>query len=971
MEADRWARVAEVYQTALERPPDDRAAYLTAACAGDEDLRVEVASLLAQAEKPALVDAPVWQAAAAVLDDNAAVQPGTRIGPYEVTAFIGEGGMGQVYRARDTTLGRDVALKVLPATFNSDGDRLARFRREAHVLASLNHTNVGAIYGFETSGTIHALVLELVDGPTLADRIAQGPIPVDEALSIARQIADALESAHERGIVHRDLKPANIKLRLDGTVKVLDFGLAKALDSEEASSRDGPSRPAVTASPTVVSPAVTAAGVILGTAAYMAPEQAKGKPADKRSDIWAFGCVLYEMLTSKRAFAGEDVGDTLAAVLRGTPDWSALPSLPQALRALITGCLEKDRRERLADASALRFLMRQATETTTVPTASQTAGRWSRGRMVGPLIATVVIAAASMWAVGWRGTEPGLHPMRFAIEPEGVATTDSGPQLALSADGRLLVYTADRRGVERIFVRPIDRVEASPIQAMLGSSITPFLSPDGKWVGFFPLTRGDLSKVPVADGMASVICQFTGRPRGAAWGADNTIVFATSDPASGLLRVSVEGGPVEVLTTPDVARGEVDHLFPSILPGGTAVLFTVAMPGAPHGWQIAALDLQTRTRRTLIQGASYARYSVSGHLLYASAGKLHAIRFDPSRLEVSGEPVLVADPIDTSSTGAAQFTVSDNGTLAYVSPSTDAGVIRRSLIWVGRDGREEPITAPPKAYTYARLAPDGTRVALDVRDENNDIWIWNLRRETLTRLTFDAANDVQPVWTPDGQRILFGSNRGGTMDLFAQRADGSGAAERVVASGTALYPQAIAPDGASVVVLDQSNVGNSLSLLKLHAAERVEPLLQRAINPDISPDGRWLAYQSSESGRSEVYVRPFSDVSAGRWQVSIGGGRWPKWAGNGGELFYVVDETMMSAPVQLASTFSAGKPSRLFDSAGLRAFAQARTYDVTRDGQKFLMITAADRRDRPAPSIVVVANWAQTLKQSASTADGR
>jgi len=511
--------------------------------------------------------------------------------------------MGEVYRARDTKLNRDVALKILPEAFSVDDDRIARFRREAQVLASLNHPHIAAIYGFEDSGSIHALVLELVEGPTLADRIVKGPISLDEALAIATQIAEALDAAHEQGIVHRDLKPANIKVRDDGTVKVLDFGLAKALEPASAIS------PMLTNSPTITTPAqMTGVGMILGTAAYMSPEQAKGRPADKRSDVWAFGCVLFEMLTGKRAFEGEDVSDTLAAVLRGEPDWTALPpAVPAHIRTLLSGCLDKQRQSRFGDTAIVRFLLRDGVSK------SAESPRRERRKVLLPAVASAVIAIALTAAATWtlfRPVPSKLQPVRFSIVPP--ATQPFNVQgfyrnLAISPDGSRIAYVAVVGGSWQLMVRPIDQLEAVALRGPENVSF-PFFSPDGHWIGFFTGgATGELKKVAVTGGAPITLCRFQGNARGATWGPDDTIVFATADLASGLMAVRAGGGEPKVLTRPDAARGEADHLFPEWLPDGRAVLFTLTAPAGQDA-QVAVFDVATGRTKTLIHGGSDAQY---------------------------------------------------------------------------------------------------------------------------------------------------------------------------------------------------------------------------------------------------------------------------------------------------------------------------------------------------------------------------
>jgi hypothetical protein len=731
-----------------------------------------------------------------------ALIPGTRLGPYEIVSALGAGGMGEVYRARDTKLNRDVALKVISDTFALDPDRLARFRREAQVLASLNHPHIAAIHGFEDSGDTHALVLELVEGETLADQIARGAIPLDEALPIARQIAEALEAAHDQGIIHRDLKPANIKITPDGNVKVLDFGLAKLTEG------GGPGRAGelhLTQSPTITNPAqMTGVGVILGTAAYMAPEQAKGQAADKRADVWAFGAVVFEMLTGQRLFTGETISDTLASVLKNEPNWGTLPeATPTAVRRLLRRCLEKDRKRRLDSAADAGLEIEEAL---TAPSATDRAAgqpgaalrsAWARAlpwAVVGALAAGLVVVLV-LWAP-WRAAAPP-HVTRTAIATSGPAVlTINGfnGDLALSPDGTHVVYVGNNG--TQLFVRALDALE--PVAIATGGAVQgPFVSPDGQGVGFFDGTT--LRKVAITGGPPITLTSVNGLPTGATWALDDTIIFATTSVATGLQRVSAAGGTPEVLTRPDHAHGEGSHLWPEILPGGRALLFTItSQTGGLETAQVAVRDLRTGTQKVLLRGGSHGHYVASGHLVYVAAGTLRAIPFDLARLVTQGTAVPVLPRLATTSFGAGDFAVAADGTLVYVDAPGSLAPNARTLVWVDRMGKEESVAAPPRAYQHPRLSPDGTRVALSSIDQENDLWIWDLGRATLTRMTFDAGLDQFPVWTPDGRRIVFSSARSGQLNLWWQAADGTGAAERLTTSSNPQLVTGITPDGTAV-----------------------------------------------------------------------------------------------------------------------------------------------------------------------------
>jgi Tol biopolymer transport system component len=889
--------------------------------------------------------------------------------------------MGEVYRARDTKLNRDVALKVIPDTFALDLDRLARFKREAQVLASLNHPNIAAIYGFEDSGETHALVLELVEGETLADRIAHGAIPLDEALPIARQICEALEAAHEQGIIHRDLKPANIKVTPDGVVKVLDFGLAKL--EEPAGSQPAVGGAHLSEVPTITSPAMmTGVGVILGTAAYMAPEQAKGREADTRSDIWAFGCVLYEMLTGKGPFAGDDVSDTLANVLKREPDWSALPAtVPVSIRALLHRCLEKDRRKRVADVSTALFVIdEQASLSGSVAASAAPPPRGPLWRRVAALTAGALVVAAVGGAAVWFATRPSPPRVsRLLIAPSGAAalTIDGlDRDLAITPDGSRVVYVGNRG--TQLFVRALDALE--PVAVFTGAPHGPFVSPDGQWIGFVD-GIATLKKVALTGGPAVTLATLDGNARrGATWAPDDTIIVATNNASIGLLRVAATGRPPTVLTRPDRVQGELNHAWPELLPGGRAVLFTItAVTGGLDAAQVAVLDLQTGTRKVLVRGGSHARYAPSGHLVYAAAGTLRAVAFDLATLETRGTPVLVVtDVVTTLNNGGVDAVVASDGTLAYVlggAIGADGGA-PRTLVWVDRQGRETPIPAPPRAYLYPRLSLDARRVAVSAADREADIWIWDLSRTTLTRATFHPRLDTYPVWTPNGRRLIFGSERAGARNLYWQAADGTGAVERLTESPNQQNPAAVAPDGRRLIFTETApKTAEDVMQVELDGTHRVTALVQSPFaerNGIVSPDGRWLAYEANESGRFEISVRPFPEVNSGHWQVSTAGGTRPLWAPGGQELFYASPTgALMRVGVERASSWAATTPTLLVKEGyfTIPGGTSGRTYDIASDGQRFLMIKEAGGTDQTAapPQIIVVQHWTEELKRLVPT----
>ena len=876
---------------------------------------------------------------------------------YHLQALLGAGGMGEVYRAHDSRLGRDVAIKILPQAFTADPDRLARFEREARVLASLNHPNIAAIYGVEDEPAeagphVHALILELVEGETLADRLRRGPVPVGEALTLARQIADALDAAHEKGIVHRDLKPANIKVTPEGVVKVLDFGLAKAPAGDNSS-------PDLTHSPTITV-AGTREGVILGTAAYMSPEQARGKPVDARSDVWAFGCVLYEMLTGRAAFGGHTVSDTIAKIIEREPDWAALPpAVSPGVARLLTRCLDKDLRRRLQHIGEARIEIEDVLSgaTRTPPGGAVVDLPRPRIRLVRSIaVVTSLVALIAVGGLMWTLRTVRQVPtaparlVRLTMATSGTAAVTGNRPLTMTPDGSRVVYIGNNE--TQVFVRPLDGLDATAIATGAAPLNSVFISPDGQWVGFVEGTT--LKKVAITGGPATTIAQRAATPT---WASDDAIILASTDAAIGLQRVSAADGAATVLTRPDPSRGEVDHALPEMLPGGRAVLFTIlATTGGLEAAQVAVLDLVTGESRVLVRGGSHGHYVPSGHLVYVAGGTLRAVPFDVVRLETHGAPVTVLPRLVTTAGGAGFFAVATDGTLTYMdAPSPTAGA-DRTLVWVDRQGREEPLAAPPRAYIQPRVSPDGTRVAVVVQGEGSDIWLWDLARQTLSRRTFDPAADFFPVWTPDGRRLVYNSARGSGPTLFWQPADGTGAAE-ALGNG---FPSGMTPDGTRVLL---SIGGRDQLVLAVDGARSVQPLVQTPFNERngvVSPDGGWLAYESDSSGRFEIYVRPFPNVSAGQWLVSTAGGARARWASSGEELFYEgPGGAIMAVRVDPGGgTWSAGSPTKVIEGPYLTLGGSVRNYDVSPDGRRFLMVKPSPAF---APQIIVVQNWSQEL----------
>ena len=896
---------------------------------------------------------------------------GDRLAHYDVTALIGEGGMGQVYQATDTQLGREVALKVLPDAFTSDPDRLARFEREAKVLASLNHPNIGAIYGLEKSGDTRALVLELIEGPTLADRIKQGSIPLDEALPIAKQIAEALEAAHEQGIIHRDLKPANVKVKDDGTVKVLDFGLAKALDT--APEGDPSQSPTLTA-------AATQMGVIMGTAAYMSPEQAKGRPVDKRADVWAFGVVLYEMLTGARPFAGDDVSDTLAAVLRAEVNLDALPDeTSPRLRQVLTACLQRDAKQRVHDIADVRLAMAGAFETAVSPSAEPTPTTqlqlWQRPI---PLVLGGLVLAAVTASVVWgvtRAVPPELARFSISTSPPPSLATGGTSSVEITPDGTRIVYVASGLGTRLggpLYVRAVDQLDPAPLRGQ-ERVLNPFISSDGNWVGYWSAEDAALKKVSINGGPPITLTDSNGID-GASWGTDDTIVFAMRGTNTGLLRVSAAGGESESLTT--LKEGEIAHRWPHILPGGQAVLFTVIKGEGSENMEIAVLTLDTGERSLLVPGGSDPHYAVTGHIIYGVDGTLWAVPFDADRLAVTGDPVPVLTGVHTAASGAAYFSFASDGSLVYL-PGEARQESDRTLVWVDRQGRETPLDLQDaRPYTTPRLSPDGTRLAVTVTDENIDVWVSDLATGTLRRLTSDAAPDAYPLWTLDGERVVFASQREGPWALFSKAWDGTGDAERlmVVQDSLDLQPSGWSPDGALLFEYRAASATNQdIGILAPDGDGAWTPLLatdddERA--PAISPDGQWIAYFSNRTGDREIYVARFPELG-GEQLISRGSGSFPVWSQSGRELFYAVSGNALRVmPVEPGSNFRVATAEVLTDAGryyGTGGLGRSpRSWDVSPDGQRLLMLKssgAVTTESNGQLEIILVQNWFQELTE--------
>jgi serine/threonine-protein kinase len=999
---NRWAKIEHAFHSARGRSAEERARFLDEQCGTDAAMREQVEALLAQDDSPnSLLSQPLIDMTTGLPTIVARLDSlvGRSIGPYRVLEYIGSGGMGDVYRARDIDLNRDVALKVLPPIFVLDAERLARFKREAQLLASLNHPNIAAIYGFEESDDVRALALELVEGPTLADWLERGPMSIGEAVPAARQIADAIAAAHERGIVHRDLKPANIKLRPNGVLKVLDFGLAKLVEPA-AEGTD----PSATARPTITSPAsAIGARVLLGTPAYMSPEQVKGKPADLRSDVWAFACVLYEMITARRAFAGDDVSDTLAAVLQGEPDWAALPAdVPPILRTLLEGCLQKDRKACVGDIWTARFLLNGQRLASTGPSPMPAVRRWPSRSVA---IAAIVLTIAGAGVVGVMSASRHETPqpvVRFSMPlGEGLRLSTLGRrQVAISPDGAQVVFAANRQ----LFVRPLSEWEARPIAGTLdtGSVTNPAFSPDGRSVAFWSGTDATIKRVAISGGVPVTICHAS-NPFGISWSGDDVLFGQGQEDVSaqrpwGIMRVRAAGGTPELMIK--VGRDERAS-DPQMLPDNRGVLLTLTSGLRPLQnesdiWdkaRIVVFTPQSNEPKTLFEGGRDARYVSAGHIVYAVGGTIFAFSLDLGRLERTGQPVSVLEGVARSGPAApAQFDVSRKGSLIYFpGPSISIMATPFNLAFLDRNGKTERLTLPAGWYESPRVSQDGKRLAYATYDDKNaDVWVYSLSEPTgdPRRLTFGGRNRF-PVWSADGRFIAFQSDREGDLAIWRQPADVSGpSAERLTKPepGTRHVPESWSPTGDLLSFSTEAERDSRYSLRLLSVGDKrefplgnVESGLPAA--SEFSPDGRWIAYQKGEPHapypllNSAIYVQPYPPTGP-VIQVSSGNaGFKPMWLGN--EIVYGVGAVgprlqWVRAPI------IATQPALMFGPAisvpsgdfvlggGLTNSANLRNYSMAPDG-KLIGIVRAVPASAPStmpPDILqIVLNWSDELKQ--------
>jgi len=884
---------------------------------------------------------------------------GKTLGNFECTALLGKGGMGEVYKAKDQKLGRDVAIKVLPEEFARDSERVARFQREAKLLASLNHPNIAAIYGLEESDGTNFLVMELVEGNTLDDRIKSGSIPVEEALKLALQITEALEAAHEKGVIHRDLKPANIKVTPDGKVKVLDFGLAKAFAGEQADLN-------LSNSPTL-SQAATMQGVILGTAAYMSPEQAKGKTVDKRTDIWAFGAVLFEMLTGKAAFQGDEVSEILASVIKGDTNLDILPSnIHQRVREVISRCLQKELRKRYPDIANARYEVEQVLADpggvfvqSVTATKPKTKVRVSIPWVVATSILCLIIAGVASWLFKpVPPPEPAIHYEYFLPEDQEFTGPVFGKCLTVSPDGTKIVYAANGQ----LYLKKSNELTANPIRGSDENPTFPCFSPDGQWVVYLSLRDNQFKRISINGGSSVKLYEGLNLST-PIWAAEDMIVFGGRGR---ITLFSPNNG-----TTEEIIKGEEDDwlVYPQILPGGKSVLYSIESD-RNKGFQFAVQSLDAEKPKFRLPGGP-ARYLPTGHIVYGSENTLTAIRFDPDTLEtIGGEVPLIEDVYRLSPIRTTHVAISDSGTLVYI-PGRMGTAAMGTLVWVDREGTEESIDEEPRIYDTSKISPDGTQVAFTITvDGNDDVYIYDLvRKTTPRRLTRHEAFDAVPIWTNDCKRIIFSSAREGRNSIFLKAASGTGDAEQIAQiDDSDIWPMSLSKDGKTLffqqMILGNGNIG----MLPMDGDRTPELLLQEEYQerfPQISPQEDWLAYHTNESGQYEVYIHSFPDMDGGRKkQVSVDGGRNPIWSPlDGKELFYLnLSDELMVVSVETDPDLKLGDPQRLFDTR------QYLGWDIHPGGKRFLMIKAVEAMEADSArgnprKIILITNWFEELKE--------
>jgi serine/threonine protein kinase/Tol biopolymer transport system component len=994
-DGERWKRVKAIFNTVVARGAEDHEALVRKRCGDDRALQADVESLLAaDRDRGSLLEQPISPALrglalAAVADGREdttqSLAAGTQLGTYTISGLLGAGGMGEVYRAHDNTLDREVAIKILPAHWMEASAHRGRVEREARLLAALNHPHIGAIYGIAESGGIRGLVLELVDGETLAERIDRRAsrsrgLRLKEALNIALQIAEALEAAHGRGVIHRDLKPNNIKITADGRVKVLDFGVATFA---------GGSAPALPLTNSTSAPdTATREDALFGTAPYMSPEQARGEAVDSRTDVWAFGCILYEMLTGERAFDGDDATETLSRIVHQDPDLSRVPpGVSSVIGRLMALCLEKDRTQRLSQMAIARFQIADALADPPAKADGITGHRQSRpvlqALVLGVILGALVGLTVASFSMSPKASDASpLTRLLVGVAPaEQIGGTEGRPTrtaLAISPDGMVLVFSAVRGNQRALYMRRLDQADAVPIPGTDGAE-NPFFSPDGQWIGYW--ADGEIHKAPLSGGpplrVTAAALAF-----GASWGDDDRIVFSGG---AGLFEVPASGGTATALTVLDEAQGELSHRLPHALPGGEAVLFTITKNRFPR-WdetQIAVLSRRTGVSRVLVDGGADARYASTGHLIYVREGLLLAAPFDPRRLELTGGPVgLAADVMQAAyfrtqrdDAGAAQFTISATGTLVYVHGGTTPSV-ERTVVRVDRTGRSETLPLAPRPFVTLRLSPDGEQIALSTFGRDRDIWVYVPKRQTVSRLSVPGRNGV-PIWTPDGQRITYATGASGRDGIHSVRADSIDSPEPLVGGEQDLVPAAWTPDARQLLYYQVS--GPPSATWVYDRETKVPPVALASTadsstvgGADVSPDGRWIAYHSDESGRFQVYVQGYP-AGAPRYQISSDGGISPIWRTDSQELFYVrqnlasarsgpEEASIMAVSIAMQPVFTFGVATELFRGR-YEMNRPARAYDVSADGRQFLLIQSRERAPELITQMNVVQNWFEELKR--------